>query len=124
MLVVVANLRSIPTDLSLGELRLDGWPSLGLSGITQQVHDDGTLGDSLINLKQVLSWNPTILLGLLPGCAVLPHTDDNVHAIVSKVKTLTVTLRAIANQGKGIVLEVFLYVVSLRFRGKDWFALT
>src|SRR5690606_7192286 len=34
--------------LSLGQLWLDVWPSLGLGGIREEVHDDGTLGDGLI----------------------------------------------------------------------------
>lgn len=112
MSVVVANVRHVLTDLALGELRLDGWPGLGLSSITQQVHDDGTLGNGLINLEQVLSFFPTILYSVFPGLTVLPHADNDIHAVVSEVKTLAVTLRAIANQGEGIVLEVFLYMVS------------
>lgn len=97
---------------------LDSWPGLGLSSVTEQVHDDGTLGDGLINLEQVLSWNPTILFGLLPGCAVLPHTDDNIHAVVSEIETLAVTLGAITDEGKGIVLEVFLFTISFCSNGQ------
>jgi hypothetical protein len=52
--------------LSLGDLGLDCWPGLTLSSITEQVHDDGTLGDSLINIEEVLSWDPAILLSIFP----------------------------------------------------------
>lgn len=52
--------------LSFGDLGLDSRPGLGLSSITEQVHDDGTLGDGLIDIEEVLSWDPAILLGVLP----------------------------------------------------------
>jgi hypothetical protein len=52
--------------LSLGDLRLDSGPGLRLGSVTEQVHDDGTLGDGLIDIEEVLSWNPAILLGVLP----------------------------------------------------------
>ena len=52
--------------LSLGQLRLDSRPSLTLSGVTEQVHDDSTLGDSLIDLEQVLARDPAILLCFFP----------------------------------------------------------
>lgn len=99
----------VVTHLSLCQLRLDGWPGLTLGSITEQVHDDGTLGDSLINLKQVLSWNPAILFSFLPRSAVLANTNDNVQSVVAEVETLAVTLRAIADQSEGIVLEVVLF---------------
>ena len=52
--------------LSLGDLGLDCGPGLALGSVTEQVHDDGTLGDSLINIEEVLSWNPAVLLSILP----------------------------------------------------------
>jgi len=54
------------TCLALGDLGLNCWPGLALSSITEQVHDDCTLGDGLINLEKVLAWHPTILLSILP----------------------------------------------------------
>ena len=85
-------------------------PGLRLGSITEQVHDDGTLGDGLIDLEQVLARDPAILLGILPGLAVLSDANDDVQAIVAKVETLTVALRAVADQSKGVVLEVVLLV--------------
>jgi hypothetical protein len=35
-----------------------------LSGITEKVHDDGTSGDGLIDLKKSLSWDQAVLDGL------------------------------------------------------------
>jgi hypothetical protein len=96
------------TYLSLGELRLDGGPGLTLCSITEEVHDDGTLADGLIDLEKVLSGNPAVLDRILPRLTVLSDTDDNVQAIVSEVETLAVALRAIADQSEGIVLEVVL----------------
>lgn len=52
--------------LSLGDLGLDCWPGLTLSSITEEVHDDGSSGDSLVNLEESLSWDPSIFLGILP----------------------------------------------------------
>lgn len=53
-------------NLSLGDLGLDRRPGLALGSITEQVHDDGTPGDGLIDIEEVLSWNPAVLLGILP----------------------------------------------------------
>jgi hypothetical protein len=94
--------------LALDELGLDGGPGLGLSGIGEQVHDDGTTGDGIINLEQVLSGDPAILNGVGPRLAVLANTDDDVEAVVAEVKTLAVTLGAIADKGQSVVLEVVL----------------
>lgn len=51
---------------------------------------------------------PTIGNCLLPARAVFTDTDDNVQAIVTCIQTLAVTLRAVADEGEGIVLEVLL----------------
>ena len=89
-------------------------PRLGLGSVAEQVHDDGTARDSFIDLEEVLSRNPAILLGILPRLAVLPHADDDVQAVVPEVETLAVALGAVADQGEGIVLEVVLRIaVSL-----------
>ena len=54
------------SHLALGELGLDGGPSLGLGGVGKEVHDDGTLADGLVNVEEVLAGDPAILLSLLP----------------------------------------------------------
>ena len=54
------------TYLALNELGLDGGPGLGLGGIGQEVHDDGTAGDGLIDIEEVLASDPAVLLGVLP----------------------------------------------------------
>ena len=51
---------------------------------------------------------PAVLEGLLPALAVLTHADDNVEAIVTRIQALPVALRAIANEGERVVLEVVL----------------
>lgn len=94
--------------LALGELGLDVGPGLRLSGIGEQVHDDGTAGDGLIDIEEVLAGDPAILLGLLPRSTVLAHTNDDVQAVVTEVKALAVTLRTVADEGEGVVLEVVL----------------
>jgi hypothetical protein len=37
-----------------------------LSGIGEQVHDDGALADGLVHFEEVLAWHPAVLDGLLP----------------------------------------------------------
>jgi hypothetical protein len=83
-------------------------PGLGLGSIGQKVHDDGSLGDGLIDLEQVLAGDPTILDGVLPGLAVFSDTNDDVQAVVTEVKALAVALGTVADQGEGVVLEVVL----------------
>lgn len=100
------------TRLSLGDLRLQVGPGLGLGSIGQQVHDDGALGDGLVDLEQVLAGDPAILDGVLPGLAVFSHTDDDVQAVVTEVETLAVALGAVADQCEGVVLEVLLRLLS------------
>lgn len=89
-------------------------PGLALGGVTEQVHDDGTPGDGLVNLEQVLALNPAVLQGVFPRLAALPHTDDDVQAIVTQVQTLAVALGAVADEGEGVVLEVVLWELSAR----------
>jgi len=78
--------------LSLGDLWLDVWPGLGLGSIGEEVHDDGTAGDSLVDIEEVLAFNPSILLSLLPRLSSLADTDNHVQTLISGIKTLTVSL--------------------------------
>lgn len=96
------------TRLSLGDLRLDVGPGLGLGSIAKQVHDDGALGDGLVDLEQVLAGNPAVLDGILPRLSVFPYANDDVQAVVTEVEALAVTLGAVADQSEGVVLEVVL----------------
>jgi hypothetical protein len=98
----------LSTYLALGEHGLDARPGLLLGGVTEQVHDDGTLLDSLVNLEKVDAGLPAILDGLLPAGAVFSDTNDDVEAVVAEVEALAVTLGAVADEGEGIVLEVLL----------------
>jgi len=98
--------------LALGEHWLEVRPSLGLSGVGKQVHDDSSLVDSLVNVEEVLARNPPILLGLLPASTVLPDTNNDVDTIVTEVQTLTVTLRTVTDESKSVVLEVFEELLS------------
>lgn len=92
--------------LALNELGLDSGPSLRLGSVGEKVHDNGTTGDGLVDIEQVLAGNPAILLSVLPGLSVLSDTNNDVEAVVTEVKTLTVTLRTVTDEGQGVVLEV------------------
>ena len=94
--------------LALGEQWLDVLPCGALSCITEQVHDDGAFLDRLVDLEEVLARHPAILLRLFPACTIFPDANDDVETIVAKVETLTVALRAVADQCKSVVLEVVL----------------
>jgi hypothetical protein len=93
-------------SLSLGDQRLDLVPSLGLSGITEQVHDDGTLLDGLVDREQGLSGDPTVLLSLFPRFTSFSYSDNDLETVVTSVEGLTVSLRTVSDHGEGIILEV------------------
>ena len=92
--------------LALGDELLELWPRLGLGGVREKVHEDGTLGGSLLDWEEVLALDPAVLESLLPGVTSLSDTDNDVHSIVSEVETLPVALRAVTEQSKCVVLEV------------------
>jgi hypothetical protein len=108
------------TYLPLGDLGLDCWPGLALSSITEQVHDDGTPGDGLVDVEKVLARDPAVLLGVLPRLTVFPHADDDVETIVTHVQGLGMALRSVPNDGHCVIFEVFLRVkcYSLHRPGK------
>lgn len=99
-------------SLALGDKRSNLVPGLRLSGVGEKVHDDGTLVDGLRDVEESLSGNPTVLLSLLPRLTTLSHTDNDLKAVVTGVEGLTVTLRAIADHGKSVILEVVLELVK------------
>jgi hypothetical protein len=92
--------------LALGDERSDLGPGRGLGSVGKQVHDDGSLLDSLRDIKEGLSGDPSVLLSLLPGLSTLSDTDNDLDTLVSGVEGLTVTLRSVTDHGKGVVLEV------------------
>jgi hypothetical protein len=100
--------------LSLDKLRFDRRPGFALRRVAEQVHDDSALRDGLIDIEEVGSRHPTILLRFLPGFAILANSDNDVQPIVAKIQALPVTLGAIANQSERIVLEVILQELSAK----------
>ena len=105
------------THLALGDHGLQARPGLLLGGVTEQVHDNGTLLHSLVNLEKVDAGLPAILDGLLPAGTVFPDTDNDVQAVVAEVEALAVALGAVADEGEGVVLEVLLENKSVAARG-------
>jgi hypothetical protein len=49
-------------------------PGLGLSCVGEEVHDDSSLADSLMNPKEVLARDPAVLDCIFPRSAVLSYT--------------------------------------------------
>jgi hypothetical protein len=99
--------------LALGDQRSNLGPGGRLGGVGKQVHDDGSLLDSLRDIKEGLSGDPSVLLSLLPGLSTLSDTDNDLDTLVSGVEGLTVTLRSVTDHGKGVVLEVAVYQSEL-----------
>ena len=99
-------------SLALGDLGLERGPGLTLSSVGEQVHDDSTLLDGGVNIEQVLAGDPAILDGLLPRSTILPDTNNDIETLVTQVQTLAVTLRAITDQSKGVVLEELLELLT------------
>lgn len=93
-------------SLVLGDQRLDLVPSLTLGGIAQQVHDDRSSTDGLLDGEQGLSLDPTVLLGLFPRFTALSDTDDDLQAVVTGVEGLAVALGTVTDHGEGVILEV------------------
>lgn len=92
--------------LALSEQWLDPIPCSALCRVAQEIHDNGTLLNGLIDLEQVLARNPAILLCLLPARTIFPHANDDVEAVVAEIETLAMSLRAVADQSERVVLEV------------------
>ena len=101
--------RSGSAYLALGQLGFDGWPCLALGSIAEQVHDNRTSFDSFINVKQISVWNPAICFSFLPRSTILSDTDDDIESIVAQIQALSVTLRSVTDQRKGVILEVVLH---------------
>jgi hypothetical protein len=104
----VNALRAKIAYLSLGDLGLNSRPGLTLSSIREQVHDDSTLSDSLINFEEGLSRDPAILLSILPRLTVLSNTNHNIETLVAHVQRLSMTLRTVSNDCHCVILEVIL----------------
>lgn len=89
------------------------WPCLALCGITEEVHDDGSLANGLVDVEEVLAGDPAILLCVLPAGTALSNSNDDIEAVVAEVESLSVTLRTVSDEGKGVVLEVLLLMKVL-----------
>jgi hypothetical protein len=98
----------VPAYLALGKQWLDLGPCLALGSIAEEVHHNGSLFDGLFDLKEISSWYPAILNSILPRSTIFPNTNNNIQAIVAKVKALTMALRSVPNQSERIVFEELL----------------
>lgn len=94
--------------LPLRDQRLNLRPCLALRCIREQVHDNCPSVDSLFDGEERFAGNPAILHGLSPTLTVLADTDNDVEAIIACIETLPVSLGAVADESKGVVLEVLL----------------
>lgn len=90
--------------LALGEVGLDLVPELGLGSVGEQVHDDGTALAGLVDLKEVLSGDPSLGDSLVPG-GTLAGSNDDVELVVAEVEGLATTHGAVTEDGEGVVLE-------------------
>jgi len=61
-----------------------------------------------MHLEEVLARYPAVLLSLLPRSTILSDANDDIQAVVTEIQALAMTLRAISDQCKSIVLEIIL----------------
>ena len=94
--------------LPLGQLWLYCRPGLTLGSITQKVHHYRALGYSLIDLEEVGSGNPSIILSLFPRCAIFSDANDDIQSVITKIEPLAMALRAVTNECECVILEVIL----------------
>ncbi len=80
------------TYLALGQLRLDCGPRFTLGSVAKQVHDNGPLRYSFIDIEEIGPWNPAVLLSFFPRGTILPYADDHVQAIVAQIQPLSMPL--------------------------------
>ena len=73
-------------------------------------HDKGSASAHALRdgVEEGEGTHPAVLLRLLPRLAALTDADDDVDAVVASVEALPVTLRAVADEGERVVLEVLL----------------
>lgn len=98
--------------LSGGDKGLDVVPRLRLGSIRKQVHDDGTLVDSLLDGEKGLTGNESVLDSLLPRSTVLTDTNNDVKTLVSGVESLTSALGTVAEHTESVGLEVLLQLLN------------
>lgn len=63
---------------------------------------------NLNNVVRCLDTHPSVLHSLLPTLTVLANTNDDVKTVVTGIQALTVALRPIPDESKGIIFEVVL----------------
>lgn len=68
----------------------------------------GEMSEKKLGELRLMRTNPAILHCLPPALAVLADTNDDIETIVTSIQALTVSLRTIANERKGVVFEVVL----------------
>lgn len=91
--------------LAGGEVGLDLVPGELLASVGEEVHDDGTLVEGLIDLEEVLALDPAVVKSLLPRATGLADTDDHGHAVVAEVEGLATALGTVSEHAEGVVLE-------------------
>src|SRR6202011_977292 len=76
----------------------------------EEIHDNCPLFNGFFNVKEILSWNPSIFLGLFPGRSILTNPNNDIQSIIPGIQSLSMTLRSVSNKRKRIILEIFLFV--------------
>ena len=76
--------------LALLDVWFDCGPGLGLRSIGEEIHDDGSLLERLLDGEEVFASDPAVLLGELPAVSAFAHADDNVEPVIARIEPLSV----------------------------------
>ena len=96
------------THLALRQQRFDTRPRLALRGIAEQIHDNSSLLDCLMDVEKIRARDPAILNGLFPRGTILSNPNYDVQAVVAEIQTLAVALGTVTDEGEGVIFEVIL----------------
>ena len=99
---------------ALGQVLLDGGPCCDLSCVGYEIFDDGCLLACLFDAEERLSGNPSVLDGLVVGCAGT-LADDDIESVVPEVEGLSGALDAVADDGYDFVFQYFMCFCQREF---------
>jgi len=83
-------------------------PQLDLSGVAEQVADDGAFLEGFFDVEQRLAGNESILYGFIPGFGIFPLSYDDIDTIIFLIQRLTRPLDAIADDGYHFIFQYLL----------------
>jgi len=84
-----------------------GRPYGDLSGVRQQVLNNGRLFAGFFDFEQRLSRNPAVGNGFVPRLRIFTLADDHVESVIFQIQRLSGALNAVSDHCDGFVLQHF-----------------